>query len=155
MLWAFNFFSYRIAFSIVKVEKCIGVTSLTKDERHILMWDFDEVPLVLVEQALREVQWRERLPNVFILETSKDSYVAYCFKKFNFDEALRIVCSTKHVDSAFTLMSLKRSKFTLRIGPKTNKPHPHLVKVLESPFPQDATLADLKAFVRYQTKYGE
>jgi hypothetical protein len=154
MLIAFNLGPYRISFGIVKVEKVIGITSLTKDEKHILMWDFDDISLKEVVKALREVQNRYKLPNIFVLQTSENSYIAYCFKKFEFEKAWKIVAETRYVDPHFLGMSYKRAKFTLRIGPKVKKPIPRLVCVIESPHPQDSHLGELKAFVRYQTRWG-
>jgi len=134
-----------------KVEPVIGVTSACEDGRHILMWDFDNKPYHKVYDALREVQSREELPDVYVCESSPGCYIAFCFRKLRFYEAVRIVASTKGVDECFLTLSVRRGYFTLRLGPKGTKLVPLPKAVLRSNRPSDAGVDDLKAFVLYES----
>jgi len=62
----------RFTFSCARITKVVGVNSELADGNHILMWDFDDVPLDEVQDALMRVQTRYFLSEIVILETRKD-----------------------------------------------------------------------------------
>lgn len=141
----------RLTFTCARIVKVGGFNSLLTDGNHILMWDFDDKSLSIVETYLKIVQDYYELPKIYILETRKDSsYIAYCFKRLRWRKAVVIVASTGGVDWNFLKYGVYRDKFTLRV---TDKGHglPDCVSVLESDVPEDATIDDLATWVKYET----
>lgn len=132
-----------------------GVSSFVDGgEEHILMWDFDEIPLTRVLNALVTVQHRYDLPRVYLLQSSPGNWIAYCFKRLPFRKALVIVADTEYVDWRFVQHSLVRGYFTLRISQKRGRPEPALHTVLPSGVEEDSAPDSLRGFVKYQTRAG-
>ena len=151
MIKRFTIGDIRFTFTIARIVKVGGFNSLLTDGNHILMWDFDDVPLEKVKDSLALMMAHYFLPKVYILETRKDSsYIAYCFKRTNWKLAVLIVAHTPLVDWNFLKYGIYRDKFTLRV---TDKGHgkPHCVAVLDSSIPEDATVEDLATWVNYET----
>ena len=155
MIWRIKIGFVRITLTIAPVTKVIGVNSnLDKEKKwHILMWDFDDVPFLNVHWTLYTIQKRFKLPNIYIFQTDKFHYIAYCFKKCTWREAIRIVACTDYVDLDFFKYGVYRGHFTLRISPKGNKPKPKLIYTIKSKVPEDVKPKDLKHFVIYETLY--
>jgi len=151
VVFKFKIGMWRIAIGILPTVKTEGVYSSLPDGRHILMWDFDDVPLRTVELELRKVQFSYNLPNIYILNTGKKNhYIAYCFKRCTFEEAREILARCHHIDPEFYRLGVYRGRWTLRIGPKCGRV-PKLVKVLKSPVPEDVSIKELNDFVIYET----
>jgi len=142
---------FRFVLWFGQVDYAIGVTSRLKDGMHWLMWDFDHVDYVKVHDALREVQTREELPDIYVCETQPKSYIAFCFKRFRLMEAIRIVASTRFVDEVFLTLALRRGYFTLRIGPKTARLIPRPIAILKSNRKSDVPLEEIEDFLLYET----
>lgn len=141
----------RITFTIARIVKVGGFNSLLTDGNHILMWDFDDTNLDAVSRALRRVQLRYHLPVISILETTKDTnYIAYCFKRTPWREAVTIVSDTKGVDPNFFKYGVYRDKFTLRVTDK-GYGRPHCVMKLPGKVWGDAAVEDLATWVNYET----
>ena len=143
--------SFRINFSITAITKTYGVYSLLENGKHILMWDFDNIPLQKVIVSLRYVQRKYHLPEIRICQTKKGSYHAYCFQQTEFRRAVEIIAATPNVDWGFFLFGCLRQKFTLRVGVKAGRTRPKLVGILGSEFEGDCTLKDLRRWVKYDT----
>ncbi len=151
MIWQLRIGNWKFTFTMAQVTDVIGVNSILPDGKHILMWDFDDVPLACVEIALKEVQKRHRLPKIYILNTGKPcSYIAYCFARCMWRYAFGIVASTPFVDWNFIKYAAVRGHFTLRVSPKNGRKI-RLVKVLNSPMPEDACVDELRSWVNYET----
>ncbi|GAI61975.1 unnamed protein product, partial [marine sediment metagenome] len=74
----------------------VGVNSNLPDGNHVLMWDLDETTFDEVFKNLLTVQRIYELPNIYILETKKDTnYIAYCFKKTPWLKVVEILAFTK------------------------------------------------------------
>jgi len=143
--------SWRFTFSLNRITDVVGVNSECKDGKHILMWDFDDVAHGDVQRTLYLLQRIYNLPNIYILNTGqKHHYMAYCFKKFDFLTALSIVSGTPYIDPTFVRMSAFRKRFTLRVSDKEGRSI-RPVTVLKSPIKDEATVRDLKSFVKYET----
>lgn len=141
----------RLTFTCARIVKVGGFNSLLTDGNHILMWDFDDVDLAKIKIGLRVIQNEWGLPKISILETRKDnSYIAYCFKKFEWRDAVIIVGDTPWIDWNFFKYGVYRDKFTLRVTDK-GYGKPRCVAVLESEVPEDATILDLAQWVNYET----
>lgn len=141
----------RVWVSARRVEQHLGACSRLDGDMHILMWDFDDVPLARVCRALTAQQVEYELPAVYVLETRPGtSYIAYCMARAPWDRAVAIVATTKYVDWNFVRLSVIRGYFTLRVSPKRGV-EPKLAVVLESPWPAEASVDGLGLAVRYET----
>lgn len=142
---------YRLTFTFAKVAKVIGVNSNLDSGRHVLMWDFDDVKLGDVRQALKVVQTRYFLSDISILVTkAKSNYMAYCFSSQEWRRAVEIVAATDYVDYQFLRFSVYRGHFTLRVSPKGDRV-PLLITKLDGYELPDCSPEDLKSWVKYET----
>jgi len=142
----------RLTFSLAKIAKIMGVNSKLNNGRHILMWDFDKLPLESVENSLRKIQKRYLLSDIHILETNREeeNFIAYCFEQTDWPTAVVIVAGTDGIDWQFVRLSIYRGWFTLRVGAKKSGV-PHIVKRLEGFCLPDCTPEDLDSWVEYET----
>lgn len=141
----------RITFTIARIVKVGGFNSLLTDGNHILMWDFDDTDLKSVKYALEDVQADYHLPKIYILETKKDTnFSAYCFGRFRWKFAVKIVADTIGVDWNYFRWSVFREKFTLRATDK-GYGKPHKVAVLDSDVPEGVSIWELSTWVNYET----
>jgi len=151
MILRFRVWKWRFTFTFAPVVDVIGVNSKMRDGRHILMWDFDHLPLAAVIAILTELAYRERLPDIFILESSKpDNYIAYCFHACSWWDSKRIIASTPKVDEQFFKYGVYRGYWTLRVTMK-DKYHPKLVYTVYSVYSNTARVDDLDSWVVYET----
>ncbi len=142
---------YRFSISASKVVDVKGVNSILPDGHHILMWDFDEAPHSYVLDSLRKVQRVNRLPPILVLNTGKPHhYIAYCFKRHRFREALQIMASTEGIDVSFLKYGIYRGHWTLRITPKSGRKI-KLARILTGFRDPDASPAELNSFVAYES----
>jgi len=143
--------NWKFTFTFAQVCDVVGVNSVLEDGRHILMWDFDDLPLETVEVILKAQQREHRLPRIYILNTGKPNhYIAYCFKRLPWRKAYAIVASTPCVDWNFLKYAAHRGHFTLRVSPKNGRKI-RLAKILESPIPEDVKIRELRSWVKYET----
>ena len=143
--------NWRMTLTIARIAKVIGVNSELEDGRHILMWDFDNVPLDYVVSALDIVKNRYFLSGIHVLRTKEpDNYIAYCFTSQDWRTAVEIVAQTHLVDWQFLRFGVYRGHFTLRVTPK-NEREIKLAYRLEGYEPPDCKPSDLKSWVRYET----
>jgi len=141
----------RLTFTYARIARVIGVNSELPDGEHILMWDFDEVPLDVVMRSLSYVQHRYFLSDIHILRTKEpDNYIAYCFSSKEWRDAVEIVAATHHVDWQFLRFGVYRGHFTLRVTPKGERT-PYFVQRLEGLELPDCKPSDLKSWVKYET----
>lgn len=151
MIKRFTVKNVRFTLTIARVAKVIGVNSELEDGRHILMWDFDEVKLEDVVEALKYVQVRYMLSDIHLLRSKEpDNYLAYCFTACDWRRAVEIIASTQGVDWQFFRFGVYRGHFTLRVTPKNGR-IPYLAERLEGCELPDCKPSDLKSWVRYET----
>ena len=142
---------YRLTLTWARVRKVTGVNSTLEDGNHILMWDFDDVPIDKVADALRTVQARYWLPETHLLRTKEpDNYIAYCFERLDWKRAVEIVAQTEHVDWQFFRFGVYRGHFTLRVTPKGDR-HIKKVDTLEGYCLPSVKPTELKSWVKYET----
>jgi len=142
----------RFTFSCARITKVTGVNSELADGNHILMWDFDDVPLSEVKEALARIQARYWLSDIIILNTGKpDCFNAWCFTRVPWQRAVEIVAATEGVDWGFFRYSVWRYHFTLRTSPKNGRDS-SVVARLEGYELPTARIEDLKYWVEYETK---
>jgi hypothetical protein len=142
---------YKLTLTFARIAKVIGVNSQLEDGNHILMWDFDEVPLDDVCDSLRRVQSRYFLSAIHVLRTKEPHhYIAYCFSVKEWRVACEIVAATPYVDWQFFRFGVYRGRFTLRVTPKGNREIKFVTR-LEGYCLPDCKPQDLKSWVRYET----
>jgi len=155
MIKRFDIGAIRFTWSIATVVRTVGVNSYLEDGRHILMWDFDDIPLEDVKQALRIVQCRYFLSDIHIFETREgENYCAYCFTAVDWRRAVEILASTNFADMKYLKWCLFRGRFTLRVAPKMGR-QSHKITTLEGYQLPDVTVDDLKSWVIYETMGGK
>jgi hypothetical protein len=141
----------RFTLTIARITKLIGVNSELEDGRHILMWDFDDIPLGKVMDELSIVQARYFLSDVHVLKTKEpDNYIAYCFDSLEWREAVEVIAATPSVDWQFFRFGVYRGHFTLRVSPKGER-HICLTARLGGYKLPDVKPSGLKSWVRYET----
>jgi hypothetical protein len=151
MIWQLRIGNWKFTFTFAQVTDVIGVNSILPDGNHILMWDFDDVPLRDVAYHLRFDQKEYCLPPIYILSTGqKNHYIAYCFKRVPWRIAYAIVAQTPGVDWNFLKYAAVRGHFTLRVSPKNGRKI-KLEAVLKSTVPENVNVKELKSWVKYET----
>jgi hypothetical protein len=142
---------WKFTFTMAPVQDVIGVNSQVGDNKHILMWDFDDQPLDMVEASLLHVQHRYFLSNIYILLSSPPSnYFAYCFQSYPWWLARSIIGATIGIDENFYKWGIFRKRFTLRVSPKDGN-KPKLVSILKSNANEDIDVKQLSSWVQYET----
>lgn len=143
--------SWRFTWSMAQITTVVGVDSNLPDGNHILMWDYDMVTKDKVIAELQYTQWKYKLPNIYILKTSKlQGFHAYCFKKVDWRTCVEILASSPSLDWNYFKYGIFRGHFTLRVGSKCGRTITPLL-TLESKVAEDATVKDLKSWVQYET----
>ncbi len=151
MIYRMTVRQIRVTLTIAKIAKVIGVNSELENGRHILMWDFDDVPLSHVCTDLRRVQTRYFLSDIHICRSKEpDNYLAYCFTSQDWRSAVEIVAQTRLVDWQFLRFGVYRGHFTLRVTPKNDR-EIKLAHRLDGYDQPDCNPSDLKSWVRYET----
>lgn len=151
MILKLRIWKFRITFTFARVIDVVGVNSRLPNGNHILMWDFDDVKLMDVIDALNEQQKRYNLSQIYILETTPNkNYIAYCFTTAPFFDACKVIITTRGVCRNFVKFGVIRGHFTLRVSPKCGR-KPKLVTVIPSLYPPDVTVKDLHSWVIYET----
>ena len=141
--------NHRLHFSFEKVEQVTGGNSNIDKDTHVLMWDFDNIPLAVVYNSLVFIQCKYILPPIQVLSTGKENgYHAYCFKVCTFLLARTIIASTPNVDLKYVALGLMRGYFTLRFSDvkgRTFEP----IRTLPSEIVADCSYKDVNCFVNY------
>lgn len=146
-----TFRDWRVTLTLAKIAKVIGVNSELENGLHILMWDFDNIPLQNVCLDLQVAQTRHFLSDIHICRTKEpDNYIAYCFSSKDWRTAIEIVAQSRLCDWQFFRFGVYRGHFTLRVTPK-NEREIKLVYRLEGLEQPDCKPSDLKSWVRYET----
>lgn len=151
MIFKLRFGKWRLTLTLAPVIDVVGVDSKLEDGNHILMWDFDEVPLGEVLHVLTSIQHIFHLPHIWILKTTKpSSYIAYCFKRFEWSIARAIIGITPYICENFYKWGVFRKRFTLRVTKKKGK-RPRIIAILASSIPEDVDIHELRSWVQYET----
>ncbi|GAH46862.1 unnamed protein product [marine sediment metagenome] len=112
--------SLRFTFSFSPVFTVTGVNSYVGDNLHILMWDFDDVTLEQVKDALKVVQTRYLLSDIHIAKTRETGgYHGFCFTTHEWRRTVEILAATNHIDMKYLKWCLFRGRLTLRLTSKS------------------------------------
>jgi len=129
-------FSLSIWCNFRKTAEVTGITDAcpaTLPFRRVLFLEYD---VKLNDQYLRaelqHIQQKFRLSNIYILESSKDSYHAYCCDKLSSFEVNKIIKETSCDDAFRNNWRYDFACRVLRISEKGSKPKPKYVCCIKS-----------------------
>jgi hypothetical protein len=113
-------FKYYLILGLQKTYHASGITSICKDDNHIILWDFDKIKSVKKDliPSLKKLQRQHNLSNIYLFRSSPGKYHAYCLKKHDFHDMFRIIRLTTFTDDNFLIYTARRMEGTLRISPK-------------------------------------
>jgi len=148
MIFKLRLCHWRITFTIAPVTNVTGVNSNLPDGKHIIMWDFDDIPLNIIQAELSIIQSIYDLPTIYILNTGmQNHYIAYCFARCEWRLTVEIVAATEHVDPNFFKYGVYREHWTLRVTPKEGR-KPKLAALLHSKTPEECSISELNSWVK-------
>jgi len=127
----FKFGRFTVFFMLSHTQTLEGITSRVGENEHIILWDLEGCSLEEAEETLSEVQFRHKLGNIFITCDAEGSYRAWCFSKRTWNEYLRILLETEHLDYNFFHWTVRRGASTLRISNKAGRQPQKIVSFLQ------------------------
>ena len=137
----FNF-QLRVYFS--RLEKREGACSkiFGQEDKHIVLWDFDNSELSKIIESLNLIQLWYKLPKIYIVSSSKNRYHAYCFTARTLREVITIISATPEIDTKYLRLGMVRGYYTLRI---TSRKHDDfkLVETIPSFIPDEVNPLDI------------
>jgi len=137
---------------ITHSQQMVGVNSKIGDNKHFLMWDFDNVQGYVLVNVLKVLQKKYKLPDIYILDTGTPMhYHAYCFKLVDWYDLVTILNRTPFIDKHFLQIGFLRGYYTLRITPKNLKSIT-LFSVLPSTVPETVDKLSKPELIWYWTK---
>lgn len=109
---------YELKIYLNKLAKRVGICSKIGklEDRHAVLWDFDDVLLKTIVKSLLDIQKRYSLPEIYILNSSARKYHAYCFTARPFQKVVEILAATPNIDMAYLRLGVVRGYYTLRIS---------------------------------------
>lgn len=100
---------------VSRTRKILAISSKTEDDKHILIWDFDNVDKYDMLKALSKTQSFHGLGVIYIFKSSH-GFNAVCLDKFNIKEANHIKFNTRFSDYWHTKIGYKQGNWSWRIG---------------------------------------
>lgn len=132
----------------------VGITSRVSKKKHMILIDYDNIKLKILKAYLKFLINKFKLPNAYIIRTSKGRKAVVFFKKILFDDYIDILTKTNCCVN-FRYYTIRSKLGTLRISKKWNKKS-SVVKVLgivKSPYKEDAILRDeFMKVLQYESK---
>ena len=136
--------NYQLRLYFSRLEKREGVASkiYKEEDKHILLWDFDNIELPIVIKSLRVLQKLYKLPTIYIVSSSVSNYHAYSFAARTFREVIHIISGTPEIDTMYLRLGLVRGYYTLRVSERKGEIF-QLVKILNSVVPDEVNPLDV------------
>jgi len=132
-------FTFFVMISETQTLKGITSQVLGKTGYHYPLFDIEnpkqQLTLETVERELGIIQVKYNQSDFFITSDKKESYRAYCFNEVKFTDYLRMQLDLIDVgilDYNFFWWTVNKSKATLRVSPKKNRPKQELLSTLHS-----------------------
>jgi hypothetical protein len=152
-------FNISISIWLQKIDRVMGINSRIgkrEEDKHILLWDFDDVELNWVQGSLRGKQNRYALSNIYIIGGDKErSYKAMCFDQFTFWEMIGILYNTDFIDQSFYRWTVRKGQATMRISKKKGRIDLNVIDCLYSKNRTQPEIPEVLNFVKYETPIGE
>jgi len=102
------------------LERRTGICSQkdTFEDKHMLLWDFDNSSIDDIKKSLERLVVKHKLPAIHIISSSPHSYHAYCFTSRPFRNIIHILSDTPELDNSYFKLGILRGYYTLRITPR-------------------------------------
>lgn len=151
-----NFHGYRFMFYCRRVQKTLGVNSILKNGYgHMIMLDCEGCDITEIISDIKRMQQKHALPVAHLCDTGRyDHWHVIFFTNCHWRNAIRIAADCNYEDLNHLKFSLQRGWFTLRLSIKNGadiKYH----SIIESPFPDESKITDLKSIVKYETAWKD
>ena len=126
---------------VAETQTLEGITSkvIGREGYHYPLFDIENpkqrLPLETIEHELGKIQLKYNQSDFFITSDKKESYRAYCFNEVKMTDYMRMQLDLIDVgilDYNFFWWTVNKSKATLRISPKRNRPKQELLSTLHS-----------------------
>ena len=98
-----------------RTKKIVAISSLTEDDKHILIWDFDDIKEMDVLKSLSKTQKINGLGPIYVFK-SKHGYNAICLDKIDIEEANNIKHYTRFSDYTHTRIGYNIGSWCMRVG---------------------------------------
>ena len=147
-------FNHKMIFRVVRVQLVDGLNSTVDpdNDKHIIMWDFDDSKLKELIDMLQCVQVVYELSDIYIYHDGKDkSYRAICFDIVPFNKLMVILLTTEGVDKDFIKWTMSKGYATQRISCKRGRYCPELLTILHNQFVDTPPVPYYMNFVKYET----
>lgn len=92
-----------------------GFNSITSDNKHVILWDFDDVTAKDTSESLIKIQKRFNLSDIYII-LSRNGYNAICLDKYTKNKVFLIKSLTTLSDKQHDISGYNHEGWTLRIG---------------------------------------
>jgi hypothetical protein len=152
-------FNISISIWLQKIDRVLGINSRIgkrENDKHILLWDFDNVYLYVVEDRLKYVQEKYNLSNIYIIaDNEKNSYKALCFTQQTFWEMIGILYNTQFIDQSFYRWTVRKGQATMRISKKKGRMDINVIDCIYSKNRIQPEIPEVLNFVKYETSIGE
>ena len=118
--------------SIAESQTLEGITSKAGNELHYVFADIEgcNTPTAIAEA--KYVQKKYVLPDIVLVSDRENSFRLWCFGKVDFKTLLKILLDIPHLDYNFFFWTVQRTKATLRVSDKKNRPPQKVVAFLSS-----------------------
>jgi hypothetical protein len=127
-----------------------------EEDKHILLWDFDNEMFEIVKFELSCIQNKYALSNIYIIGGDKiNSFKAVCFDQFPFWEMIGILYNTNSLDQSFYRWTVRKGQATMRISKKKGRINLNVVDCLYSKNRVQPEIPEVLNFVKYETPIGE
>ena len=133
----------RLYASILEQRTGVCSQNYSNLSEHCLLWDFDYSKADDIYKSLKVVQKQYSLPSIYLIQSSQDSYHAYCLVAKTFREVIAILSATPEIDLTYLKLGIVRGYFTLRITPRKNEPNFRIYKILPSVYKNEMMFEDL------------
>ena len=98
-----------------RTKKILCISSKTKDDKHILIWDFDNIDYYHVLKSLSKSQSFYGLGIIYIFK-SEWGFNAICLDKFDIKEAYHIKFYTRFSDYSHTNIGYKQGNWSWKVN---------------------------------------
>lgn len=122
----------RIVLAISDFQTVSGITSKAGNGSHYVLWDFDNRSLEICAKALRYIQRKYSLSDIYIFSDSENSCHGICYSKFRFRKMIEILASTPNIDLDYVAHTIDQGKATIRLSEKIGREKMSLVKTIYS-----------------------
>lgn len=135
--WGNVWFGFSLWFDWKKTVETIGIQDICQDALRVLFMEYDhKLQKDYLIYELKRIQKKRKMSNIYILESSKDSFHCYCCDKFTSHELNQILKETSCDDAFIGNWKYDYCSKVLRVTEKGSKDKPKYIGVLKSKYDQ-------------------